>query len=200
GDIYRGKEKYAEAAAEYTKAIEKAGTPAPSHWSLYYARGICNERLGKWPDAERDLKLALKLSGDHPLVLNYLGYSWIEKGTHLKEALAMIEKAVELRPTDGFVVDSLGWAQYRLGDYARAVQVLQRAVELEPDDSTINDHLGDAFWKVGRKIEARFQWSHALEMKPEKDRVEILKTKLEFGLEAGEAAQHHQPPAAPRGS
>ncbi|HEY4345062.1 MAG TPA: tetratricopeptide repeat protein, partial [Parvibaculum sp.] len=128
GDIYRGKEKYAEAAAEYTKAIGKAGTPAPSHWSLYYARGICNERLGKWPDAERDLKLALKLSGDHPLVLNYLGYSWIEQGSHLKEALAMIEKAVELRPTDGFVVDSLGWAQYRLGDYARAVQVLQRAV------------------------------------------------------------------------
>jgi tetratricopeptide (TPR) repeat protein len=200
GDIYRGKEKYAEAAAEYTHAIEMAGAPAPSHWSLYYARGICNERLGKWPDAERDLKVALKLSGDHPLVLNYLGYSWIEQGAHLKEALAMIEKAVELRPTDGFIVDSLGWAQYRLGDYARAVQVLQRAVELEPDDSTINDHLGDAFWKVGRKIEARFQWSHALEMKPEKDRVDILKTKLEFGLEAGEAAQRNQPPTTPRGS
>ncbi|MCE9649955.1 MAG: tetratricopeptide repeat protein [Parvibaculum sp.] len=200
GDIYRGKENYAAAAAEYSRAIEIAGKPGPSHWSLYYARGICNERLGKWPDAERDLKTALKLSSDHPLVLNYLGYSWIEQGTHLKEALAMIEKAVELRPTDGFVVDSLGWAQYRLGDYAAAVRVLQRAVELEPDDSTINDHLGDAFWKVGRKIEARFQWSHALEMKPEKDRVDVLKAKLEFGLEAGEAAQHHQPPVTLRGS
>ncbi len=200
GDIYRGKERYAEAAAEYGHAISIAGAPAPSHWSLYYARGICNERLGKWPDAERDLKEALKLSGDHPLVLNYLGYSWIEKGTHLKEALAMIEKAVELRPTDGFIVDSLGWAQYRLGDYASAVRVLQRAVELEPDDSTINDHLGDAFWKVGRKIEARFQWSHALEMKPEKDRIDILKAKLEFGLEAGETAERHRQPPAPRGS
>lgn len=200
GDIYRGKERYAEAAAEYGHAISIAGAPAPSHWSLYYARGICNERLGKWSDAERDLKEALKLSGDHPLVLNYLGYSWIEKGTHLKEALAMIEKAVELRPTDGFIVDSLGWAQYRLGDYASAVRVLQRAVELEPDDSTINDHLGDAFWKVGRKIEARFQWSHALEMKPEKDRIDILKAKLEFGLEAGETAERHRQPPAPRGS
>ena len=200
GDIYRGKERYAEAAAEYGHAISIAGAPAPSHWSLYYARGICNERLGKWPDAERDLKEALKLSGDHPLVLNYLGYSWIEKGTHLKEALAMIEKAVELRPTDGFIVDSLGWAQYRLGDYASAVRVLQRAVELEPDDSTINDHLGDAFWKVGRKIEARFQWSHALEMKPEKDRIDILKAKLEFGLEAGETAERNRQPAALRGS
>ncbi len=195
GEIYRAKENYAEAAAQYAHALQLAGNPEPSHWSLYYARGICNERLGKWADAETDLKLALKLSNDHPQVLNYLGYSWIEQGVHLEEALAMIEKAVELRPTDGFIVDSLGWAQYRLGDYAHAVQVLQRAVELEPSDSTINDHLGDAFWKVGRKIEARFQWSHALEMKPEEDRIKVLKAKIQFGLEAGEAAEHHQPAA-----
>ncbi len=197
GDIYRSKEKYAEAATQYAHAIALAGAEQPSHWSLYYARGICNERLGKWQDAERDLKTALKLSGDHPLVLNYLGYSWIEQGTHLDEALAMIEKAVELRPTDGFIVDSLGWAKYRLGDYAHAVQVLQRAVELEPGDSTINDHLGDAFWKVGRKIEARFQWSHALEMKPEPDRISVLKAKLQYGLDAGIAAEHQPPVAAP---
>tara|TARA_R110000868_G_scaffold91679_3_gene254048 strand:+ start:302 stop:2038 length:1737 start_codon:yes stop_codon:yes gene_type:complete len=195
GDIYRAKENYAEAAAQYAHALQLAGNPEPSHWSLYYARGICNERLGKWAEAETDLKLALKLSNDHPQVLNYLGYSWIEQGVHLEEALAMIEKAVELRPTDGFIVDSLGWAQYRLGDYAHSVQVLQRAVELEPADSTINDHLGDAFWKVGRKIEARFQWSHALEMKPEEDRIKVLKAKIQFGLEAGEAAEHHQPAA-----
>lgn len=195
GDIYRAKEKYAEAAAEYTHALQMAGSQQPSQWSLYYARGICNERLGKWADAEADLKIALKLSNDHPLVLNYLGYSWIEQGIHLEEALGMIEKAVELRPTDGFIVDSLGWAQYQLGDYPHAVQVLQRAVELEPADSTINDHLGDAFWKVGRKIEARFQWSHALEMKPEADRIDVLKTKIQLGLEAAEAAEHHQPAA-----
>ncbi len=194
GDIYRVKERYAEAAVEYTRAIAIAGTPPkPADWPLYYARGICNERLGNWPLAENDLKLALTLSGDHPLVLNYLGYSWIEKGDHLKEALAMIEKAVELRPNDGFIVDSLGWAEYQLGDYKKAAEVLERAVELEPGDSTINEHLGDALWKVGRKIEARFQWSHALEMKPDKDRVEPLKAKLEFGLEAGEAARHRAP-------
>ncbi|MDO8289940.1 MAG: tetratricopeptide repeat protein [Parvibaculum sp.] len=193
GDIYRAKEKYADAAKQYDLAIKLAGPTQPSHWSLYYARGICMERMDKWADAERDLKLALKLSDDHPLVLNYLGYSWIEQGTHLTEALAMIEKAVELRPTDGFIVDSLGWARYRLGDYEHAVQVLQRAVELEPGDSTINDHLGDAFWKVGRKIEARFQWSHALEMKPGEDRVPVLKAKLQFGLEAAEAAELKKP-------
>jgi tetratricopeptide (TPR) repeat protein len=188
GDIYRAKENYADAFTQYDNAIKLSGEPQPKYWSLFYARGICNERLDKWQAAEDDLKTALKLSGDHPLVLNYLGYSWIEQGTHLEEALAMIEKAVELRPTDGFIVDSLGWAQYRLGDFDHAVQVLQRAVELEPGDSTINDHLGDAFWKVGRKIEARFQWSHALEMKPEPDRVDVIKAKLQFGLEAGEKA------------
>jgi tetratricopeptide (TPR) repeat protein len=184
GDIYRAKEEYAKAAAQYSHAIEIAGPQQASHWTLYYALGICNERLGHWPVAEANLKTALKLSGEHPLVLNYLGYSWIEQGTHLDEALAMIEKAVSLRPTDGFIVDSLGWAQYRLGDYSQAARVLQRAVELEPGDSTINEHLGDAFWKVGRRIEARFQWSHALEMKPEPDHVDALKAKLLYGLEA----------------
>ncbi|MFZ3034822.1 MAG: tetratricopeptide repeat protein [Parvibaculum sp.] len=193
GDIYRAKEKYAEAAAQYSHAIEMAGKPQPSHWTLYYALGICNERLGNWPVAESNLKRALELSGEHPLVLNYLGYSWIEQGTHLDEALAMIEKAVSLRPTDGFIVDSLGWAQYRLGDYAQAVHVLQRAVELEPGDSTINEHLGDAFWKVGRKIEARFQWSHALEMKPEPGHVENLKAKLLYGLDAATTRQSPKP-------
>ena len=199
GDIYRGKEKYAEAGIEYTRAIALAGKPAPSHWTLYYARGICNERLGQWPAAEKDLKTALELSNDHPLVLNYLGYSWIEQGTHLQEALTMIEKAVELRPNDGFIVDSLGWAEYRLGDYPKAAKYLERAVELEPGDPTINEHLGDALWKVGRKIEARFQWTHALDMKPEKDRIAPLKKKLELGLDALETAR--QPEAArPHGS
>ena len=198
GDIYRAKEKYAEAAEQYTHALSVAGKEKREHWTLYYALGICNERLGNWPVAEKNLKHALKLSGENPLVLNYLGYSWIEQGTHLKEALAMIEKAVSLRPTDGFIVDSLGWAQYRLGDYPQAVRVLQRAVELEPGDSTINEHLGDAFWKVGRQIEARFQWSHALEMDPEADRVEGLKNKLLFGLDA--TATKPTKPAAAAGS
>jgi len=198
GDIYRAKEKYAEAAEQYRRALAIAGKEKREHWTLYYALGICNERLGNWPVAEKNLKHALTLSGEHPLVLNYLGYSWIEQGTHLKEALAMIEKAVSLRPTDGFIVDSLGWAQYRLGDYPQAVHILQRAVELEPGDSTINEHLGDAFWKVGRKIEARFQWSHALEMDPEADHVDELKNKLLFGLDT--TATKPTRPAAAAGS
>ncbi len=189
GDIHRAKEKYAEAAAEYERAIILAGEPAERDWTLYYARGICFERLGEWDKAEKDLQLALELSGEHPLVLNYLGYSWLEQHHRLDEALEMIEKAVERRPNDGFIVDSLGWARYRLGQYDLAVKYLERAVELQPGDPTINEHLGDAFWKVGRRIEARYQWSHALSLEPEPVREAILRTKLDFGLEAGEKAE-----------
>lgn len=189
GDIHRAKEKYAEAAAEYQRAIELAGEPAERDWTLYYARGICFERLGEWDKAERDLKLALSLSNEHPLVLNYLGYSWIEQQHRLDDALEMIEKAVEQRPNDGYIVDSLGWARYRLGQYDLAVKYLERAVELQPGDPTINEHLGDAYWKVGRRIEARYQWRHALAMDPEPAREAILRTKLDFGLEAGEGLE-----------
>ncbi|MDO8838713.1 MAG: tetratricopeptide repeat protein [Parvibaculum sp.] len=200
GDIYRAKENYAEAVVFYERAIALSGAPSERDWTLYYARGICFERLGEWEKAEKDLKLALKLSDDHPLVLNYLGYSWIEQHHRLDEALAMIEKAVERRPNDGFIVDSLGWARYRLGEYDLAVKYLERAVELQPDDPTINEHLGDAFWKVGRKIEARFQWNHALAMNPEEKRIKLLRTKLDLGLEAAESAEREESSAGAAGS
>ncbi|MEQ9518133.1 MAG: tetratricopeptide repeat protein [Parvibaculum sp.] len=182
GDILRGREDYERAAIEYSKAIVLAGEPTGRVWTIYYARGMCLERLKRWDAAEKDLKLALKLSNEHPLVLNYLGYSWVEQGTNLDEAMAMIQKAVDLRPDDGFIVDSLGWAYYRLGQFEAAVTHLERAVELQPEDPTINDHLGDAFWRVGRKIEARFQWLHALELDPDKDLAAAINEKLENGL------------------
>ncbi|MCE8000859.1 MAG: tetratricopeptide repeat protein [Rhodobiaceae bacterium] len=183
GDILRGRKDYAAAASEYSKAIDLIGEPNERFWTVYYARGMCYERLKLWPSAEKDLKLALELSGDHPLVLNYLGYSWIEQKIHLEEAMAMIRRAVELRPDDGYIVDSLGWAYFNIGDYENAVIHLERAVQLQPDDVTINDHLGDAFWRVGRKIEARFQWQHALELEPEEEQEIAIKEKLENGLE-----------------
>ena len=132
--------------------------------------------------AEKDFLKALKLQPNQPFVLNYLGYSWVDKGQHLKRALAMIEKAVRLRPNDGFIVDSLGWAHYRLGAYGRAAKYLERAITLSPYDSAINDHLGDAYWRVGRRMEARFQWLRALRFEPEPDTVGGIKKKLEHGL------------------
>ena len=189
GDIFRAQERYAEAAKEYTKAIDILGEVGPENWSVLYARGVCYERLKRWPESEKDLKRALVLSDEHPLVLNYLGYSWVDQKLNLDTAMEMIRKAVDQRPQDGFIVDSLGWAHYRLGNYEEAVKHLERAVVLQPDDPVINDHLGDALWKVGRKIEARFQWRHALEMKPEEDLVPQIEAKIEYGLEAAGARQ-----------
>jgi tetratricopeptide (TPR) repeat protein len=183
GDLLRGQKRFSEAAGAYNEAIRrlKAAGTAP-HWALYYSRGIAFERSGQWTLAEADLEHALELKPDQPLVLNYLGYSWIDRGEKLKRGLQMIEKAVALRPEDGYIVDSLGWAHYRLGDYASAVQYLEKALELVPDDPTINDHLGDAYWKSGRTTEARYQWRQALQFKPDKEDIKPIEAKLEGGL------------------
>ena len=140
------------------------------------------ERANKWDDAEKDFLFALSLYPDQPLVLNYLGYSWIDFGKNLKEAQNFIKKAILLRPNDGYFVDSLGWSYYRLGNYDKAVETLEEAVSLVPNDPIINDHLGDALWRAGYENEAIFQWNRALIYKPEKDLEENLKFKLRKGL------------------
>jgi tetratricopeptide (TPR) repeat protein len=188
GDVLRAKERYLEAAAEYGRAIERVGRPEERHWSLFYARGIAYERGKQWPRAEADFLKALELRPDQPLVLNYLGYTWVDMGMRLDEARRMIQRAVELRPNDGYIVDSLGWVLYRLGRFPEAVSQLERAVELRPEDPLINDHLGDAYWRVGRHAEARFQWRRALNLKPEADLIPIIRNKLEVGLAASSSA------------
>ena len=183
GDLLRGQKRFSEAADAYSEAIKRLkAEEMPPRWSLYYSRGIAYERSNQWSLAEADLEHALELKPDQPLVLNYLGYSWIDRGQKLKSGLKMIEKAVELRPDDGYIVDSLGWAHYRLGDYASAVQYLEKALELVPEDPTINDHLGDAYWKSGRVNEARYQWRRALQFKPDKDEIKPIEAKLDRGL------------------
>jgi tetratricopeptide (TPR) repeat protein len=182
GSIMRSHKRFGEAAEYYTRAIALAGKPDPKDWSYFYSRGTCYERLKKWPLAEADLKLALKLSPNQPLVLNYLGYSWIDQNRNLRQGLALIKKAVRQKPDDGYIVDSLGWAYYRLRNYKEAAKHLERAVELRPEDPVLNDHLGDAYWRVGREREARFQWSQALTLKPEPEDAEKIKDKLQKGL------------------
>lgn len=185
GNIMRGRKRYQEAADYYTRAITLIGPrPDKKHWTFFYARGTCFERLKRWPPAEADLQKAMQLAPDQPLVLNYLGYSWVDQNRNLKQGLALIEKAVSLKPDDGYIVDSLGWAHYRMGNYKEAVKHLEKAVELKPEDPTLNDHLGDAFWRVGREVEARFQWEQALTLKPEPEDAEKIRRKLEKGLPA----------------
>jgi tetratricopeptide (TPR) repeat protein len=182
GDLYRGANRYEEAVTAYDGAFARLGAIERRHWVLFYTRGISLERAKQWPRAEADFLKALELEPDQPLVLNYLGYSWLDQGMHLDRAQAMIEKAVEQRPRDGYIVDSLGWAYYMRGNYAEAVKQLEQAVVLVADDPTINDHLGDAYWRTGRKLEARYQWERALGLNPEDQQVEEIRAKLRDGL------------------
>ncbi len=184
GDILRAHKRFAEAATAYNGAVARTPNPQSGDWRLFYSRGVALERSGQWQQAEADLKHALGLQPDQPLVLNYLGYSWIDKGQNLHDALGMIQRAVQLRPNDGYIVDSLGWAYFRLGEFSQAAHYLERAIELLPEDPTINDHLGDAYWRTGRIAEARFQWRRALQFQPEPDEVKGIQVKLDHGLGA----------------
>ena len=182
GNILRSHERYDEAREYYSRAVKLVPHPAKENWTLFYSRGVCNERMKDWPAAEADFKQALALAPEESLVLNYLGYSWVDQGRNLKQAMDFIRKAVKLKPDDGYYVDSLGWAYYRLGNLPAAVENLERAVELKPDDPIINDHLGDAYWRVGRTLEAKYQWQQALTLKPEDDQIVTLKQKIAAGL------------------
>ena len=187
GDMLRYAERYEEAVAAYTKALVIVGGGHPRDWRFYYVRGIANERADHWPAAEADFLRALELNPGHPQILNYLGYSWVDKGMHLQRALGMIREAVEASPTDGYIVDSLGWAYYKLGRIEEAVQSLEQAVQLRPNDPEINDHLGDAYWKAGRKLEARFQWTVAIDVDEDGVVTERAEPKLAGGLDAVDA-------------
>jgi Flp pilus assembly protein TadD len=177
-NILRVRKRFAAAADYYTRAMALIGQPQERHWTYYYYRGVCYERLRNWPAAEADLRQALKLSPQQPLVLNYLGYTWIDQKQHMKEAMGMIEQAVKLRPDDGYVVDSLGWAFYRMGNFAEAIKHLERAAKLKPEEVDINEHLGDALWAAGRQREARLQWQRTLTLDPEPAMAANIERKL----------------------
>ena len=182
GNLYRNNEDYANAARTYDDAIALITEPVQGHWRVYYYDGIAHERLKQWDMAEKSFRRALELSPNEASVLNYLGYSMIEKKINLTEAMDMVKKAVDLKPNDGYIIDSLGWAYYQLGDYEQAVTQIERAVELLPADPIIAEHLGDAYWRVGRKLEARFQWQHARDNKPQPDDLKRIEEKIRNGM------------------
>ncbi|QPC88641.1 tetratricopeptide repeat protein [Mesorhizobium sp. NBSH29] len=184
GGVYASKEDFESAAELYDRAVTRIPAPTAEDWSVFYQRGIAYERLKQWSRAEPNFLKALELFPDQPQVMNYLGYSWVDMNTKLEEGLELIKKAVEARPSDGYIVDSLGWAHYRLGNYEEAVGELERAVSLKPDDAVLNDHLGDAYWRAGRQLEATFQWAHARDMKPDADVLASVQKKLKEGLPA----------------
>ncbi len=186
--IYRAGSQFPEAVAAYGKVLEVLPTGEANNWRVYYDRGISYDHMKQFDKSEPDFRKALALSKDDPAVLNYLGYSMIDRGINLDEALGMVKKAVSLKPNDGYITDSLGWAYYTLRDYDQAVTYCERAVDLIPSDAIIAEHLGDVYWKAGRKLEAGFQWQHALDNHPDGADVPRMQAKLKNGLpEAVEA-------------
>ncbi len=184
GDFHRSQGNFGLALEAYDKAIEKlGGKVTKDYWHLHYVRGIAYEQLDDWEKAEKELKAALEFQPDHPYILNYLGYTWADKGVNLQEALKMIRRAVDLRPFDGYITDSLGWVLYRMKNYEDAVSVLEEAIAILPYDPTVNDHLGDAYWQVGRKLEAKFQWKRAVENSDDYKQIKEIEKKLINGLE-----------------
>lgn len=181
-NLYSSQDQYDEAEAVLDDILSADAAAGREDWQAVFMRGAARERLNKWDDAEADLSRALELSPDNATVLNYLGYSWIDRGIRLEEGFDLIRRAVELEPRSGHIIDSLGWAHYKLGQYEEAVDYLERAVELLPGDPVLNDHLGDAYWQVGRRKEAGFQWRRALKLDPSAEERAKIEEKLMGGI------------------
>ena len=192
-DALRTNSQFEEAAVAYSRALDLYSDDDRGRWIVLYTRAITYHQLDEWPLAEADFRAALELNPDQPQVLNYLGYSLVERNEKLDEALEMIEKAVAAEPDNGAIVDSLGWVLFQLGRYDEAVIYMERAASLEAVDPIVNDHLGDVYWAVGREIEATFQWNRALSFDPEPELAERIRQKLELGLDAVLIAEGMEP-------
>jgi tetratricopeptide (TPR) repeat protein len=191
GDLHRRHEDFASALKAYDAALATIDKPTEEHWPLIYARGMARERMNDWAGAEKDLLQALAFQPDNPMILNFIGYSWADKGMHMDKALDYIRRAVAQRPDDGYIVDSLGWALYRAGNYKESIEWLERAVSIVPDDSTILDHLGDAYWQSGRKNEAKFKWQRAHELSRDTAFRATVENKITRGIDAKPAMVAH---------
>jgi tetratricopeptide (TPR) repeat protein len=199
GDQLRRTERFADSIPAYDTAIGLITGTERHHWPIFYSRGISHERMGEFELAEADMRKALELEPDQPQVLNYLGYSFVDRGENLEEALGMIERAVAAQPDQGYIIDSLAWAYFRLGRYEDALEPMERASLLEPVDPVVTDHLGDVYWAVGRTREAQFQWHRALSFDPEEKDAIRIRRKLEIGLDAVLAEEGAPPLSASDG-
>lgn len=182
-NLLASQDRHGEAIRVYGRLIDALpDDPPEDSWRFLVGRAASLIEIGNWPPAEADLVRAVEIAPKEPVALNYLGYSWAERGENLEQAFELIEQAVAIEPNSGAYIDSLGWAYYQSGEYETAVGHLEHAASLEPGDPTITDHLGDVYWRLGRIIEARYQWKHVLELEPSDDLRDSVKEKLESGL------------------
>lgn len=192
GDIYRRHDQFENAITAYDSVLKDVPELTKDHWAIVYARGMSLERVKNWERAEKDLLTALKFQPDNPMILNFIGYSWADQGIHLDKALHYTRKAAVMRPDDGYIVDSFGWALYRSGRFLESVEQLEKAVGLIPDDSTVLSHLGDAYWQVGRHNEARFKWKVALELSKDSAFRGVIAAKIRNGIETESSQVAHK--------
>ena len=168
----------------YSKALKLINTQHPLFHEIMDGRGISYERIGEWKKAENDLLNSLKLMPDQAYVINYLAYSWIEKGINIEKSLNMLMRANELKRNDGYIIDSLGWAYFKLKKFDEAKLYLQQAVKLMPSDPVVNDHYADALWMTGKKIQARYYWNYVLQLKDTEDKLKKnIRDKVIYGPE-----------------
>lgn len=176
--------KFEEASKLYDEIITKIEELARRHWVLFYSRGVAYERMGEWEKAERAFFKALELEKDQPETLNYLAYTWLDRGINYKKALEMLEIAFSKRKNSPHIMDSYGWALYKNGDIENALKYMETALDIMPYDPTLNNHLGDIYWDIGRKREAFFQWNHAISF--EADETEAAKIRAKIDAKSAE--------------
>lgn len=184
GDLYRTLNMFDDAESLFDTVVKEDLKDGFIDWRVLFARATMRDKLNQWNAAEADLLAALNYAPERPEILNYLGYSWIDRGKNIDEAFGMIQRAMAQRPDEGYIRDSLGWAYYRLNQYEKAVKFLEEAAELEPSDPVINDHLGDAYWRIGRIEQAQYQWSRVVEYSDDNELTQIAQKKLKVGLDA----------------
>ena len=200
GDLLQDGNHFAAAIRAYDQAIRLMSPLNGEDWPILFARATAYDRNQQWPQAQSDLQHALQLAPNQPFLLNYLGYSWVERKQDLGGARLMIERALDSKPDDGSIRDSLGWAMVRQNDIAGAVRELEHAAELMPEDATVNYHLGVAYWVAGRHVEARDQWHWALNLHPEKQDEARIRAALRASTRSGGdpvMAADAMPPAHP---
>ena len=182
-EFLKNNERFKESIKFYSEIISKVKNNHPLYAEATDGRGVAYERIGEWENAEKDLLASLKANPDQAYVINYLAYSWIEQGVKIEQSLSMLEKANKLRSNDPYIIDSLGWALFKLKRFKESKKYLQLAVRLMPGDPIVNDHYGDVLWKNGNEIQARYYWNYVLNLeKAEDDLKKVIEEKLTKGL------------------
>ncbi len=182
-EFLKNNEEFEDSIKYYTYILNKIEDDHPLYPEVTDGRGVSYERVGKWNKAEKDLLSSLDVNPNQAYVINYLAYSWIEQGVKIKQSLSMLEKANKLKSNDPYIIDSLGWALFKLKRYKESKKYLQLALQLMPADPIVNDHYGDVLWRNGNEIQARYYWNYVLNLKKtEKDLKEKVKEKLTKGL------------------